>query len=151
MAENIENIIESLLYIVPILHKRLLKVDPQEVEADAGLPRAQLGILLALREEINLPISDIAQRLLIPKPQMTRLISAMVESGLVARQPSRYDRRVVQISMTDQGKSILDKNESALKRSVRKHLVAFTAPELEELAAILTRLKDLSSRLDGKS
>ncbi len=151
MPDNIDSIIESLFYILPLIHKRLLKVEPQEIESDGNLSRAQVGVLLVLREEKRLPISEIAQRLLIPKPQMTRLINHLFATGLVERQPNWNDRRVKLVSLTHQGMNTLDKSESALKRTLRQRLASFNRAELEELAFILARLKDLGSRLEKRA
>jgi hypothetical protein len=66
MPDTIDNIIENLFYILPILHEKLLSLDPRDVDIDISLSRLHMGIMLVLREENNLPISEIAERLLIP-------------------------------------------------------------------------------------
>ena len=147
---TIENIIENLFYVLPVLHKKLLKIEPQDVDPCISPSRLQVGIMLALNEENGLPISEIARRLLIPKPQMTRLISQIVDMGIADKMTDPQDRRVTKIVLTEKGKSTLAQCENFLKSNVRKHLSHLTPNELEELSAILARLRDLGSRLEKK-
>jgi DNA-binding MarR family transcriptional regulator len=150
MPDTIDNIVENLFYILPIMHKKMLKVEPRDVDIDISLSRLHMGILLVLREENNLPISEIAEKLLIPKPQMTHLINHLVASGMVERQPGQHDRRVINIFLTEEGKTTLTRSESVLKGNLRKRLASLTENELEELSGILARFKDLGSRLEDK-
>jgi DNA-binding MarR family transcriptional regulator len=108
MATNtLDKIIENLFYVLPIIHKKLLKIEPQDVVPNFNLSRIQIGILAILNDENGLPISEIAKKLLIPKPQMTRLINNLVKSGMAQRQPDLQDRRVVKIVLTPKGRTTL--------------------------------------------
>lgn len=152
MATNtFEKIIENLFYVLPIIHKKLLKIEPQDVGPSFNLSRIQIGILAILNDANGLPISEIANKLLIPKPQMTRLINNLVKSGMTERQPNLQDRRVVKIVLTPNGKTTLTQCEEILKNNIRKRLSYLTEKELEELSQVLTKLRDLGSRLEKRS
>jgi DNA-binding MarR family transcriptional regulator len=151
MATNtLDKIIENLFYVLPIIHKKLLKIEPQDVGPNFNLSRIQIGILAILNDENGLPISEIAKKLLIPKPQMTRLINNLVKSGMAQRQPDLQDRRVVKIVLTPKGRTTLAQCEEILKNNIKKRLSYLTEKELEELSLVLAKLRDLGSRLEER-
>ena len=51
---------------------------------------------------------DIASRLRIEGPTMTRMIDSLSRDGLVERQPSAADRRIKNIQVTEEGSQALD-------------------------------------------
>ncbi len=152
MLDNtIDTIIENLFYILPVIHKKLLKIEPQAPETHNNPSRLQVGVMLVLSEKPSLSISEIAQKLLIPRPQMTRLINFLVASGITEKQPDSRDKRVVKIALTEKGKATLTHYEELLKNNVRNLLSYLTENDLKELSVILDRLKYLASRLERKN
>lgn len=147
---TIESIIENLFYVLPVIHKKLLKIEPQDVDIPGNLSRLHVGIMIILNEEKELPISEIAQKLLVSKPQMTRLINYLVNTGIAEKQSDPQDRRVSQMILTEKGKATLSQCEEQLKNNVRRRLSHLTDNELEELSAILAKLRELGSRLEKK-
>jgi DNA-binding MarR family transcriptional regulator len=149
-ANTFDKIIENLFYVLPIIHKKLLKIEPHDVGPNFNLSRIQIGIMAILNDENGLPISEIAKKLLIPKPQMTRLINNLAKSGMAEKQPDLQDRRVVKIVLTPKGKTTLAQCEEILKNNIRKRLSYLTEKELEELSLMLAKLRDIGARLEGR-
>ncbi len=147
---TIDAIVENLFYVLPIIHKKLLKIEPQEISPNLNLSRLHVGIMAILDDENALPISEIAKKLLIPKPQMTHLINHLVSSGIAERQPDPEDKRVINIMLTDNGRATLNQCENVLKNNARKQLSVISEKELEELSQILTKLRDLGTRLENR-
>jgi hypothetical protein len=75
--DTLDTIVENLFYVLPIIHKRLLKIDPPDVSRDIRLSRLHLGIMGMLNNEGCLPISEAAKKFIIAKPQMTHLINQL--------------------------------------------------------------------------
>jgi len=77
---TIDGIVENLFHILPIIHKKLLRMDLGGVTG--SLSRLHLAIMGMLVEE-SLLVSEIAKRLVIPKSQMTHLIDQLAGLGII--------------------------------------------------------------------
>ena len=105
---------------------------------------ATMGIL----SENMLPVSEIAKRLLVTKSQMTRLIDQLISSGIVERQTGAHDRRVVNITLTENGRVVSKECRELLRTKIRNRLSCLNKRELDELSLSLARLREIGSRLE---
>ena len=142
---TIDSILENLFHILPMIHKKLLRMDLDGVTG--GLSRLHLAIMVILKEE-NLAVSEVAKRLVIPKSQMTRLIDQLVGLDIVARHPDNKDRRVINISLTDHGRVVLKECREIMKQNMRDKLSRLTPVELADLSIVLEKLKDIGAKLE---
>ncbi len=142
---TIDGIVENLFRILPIIHKKLLRMDLGGMAGN--LSRLHLAIMGMLGEE-SLPVSEIAKRLVIPKSQMTHLIDHLVSLGIVDRQPDTKDRRVINISLTDHGQTMLKECKDLVSQNIRNKLSCLTPAELANLSAALETLRDIGTRLE---
>jgi DNA-binding MarR family transcriptional regulator len=142
---TIDSILENLFHILPMIHKKLLRMDLDGVTGN--LSRLHLAIMGMLQEE-SLAVSEIARRLVIPKSQMTHLIDQLVDLDIVARHPDAKDRRVINISLTDHGKFVLKECKGVMKQTMRNKLSHLTPAELAELSIALEKLKDIGAKLE---
>jgi DNA-binding MarR family transcriptional regulator len=145
---TLDNIIDSLFYILPLIHKKLLKIDPPAISCGCNLSRLHVPVMIIVSEENTLPISEIAQKLFTSRPQMTLLINQLVSAGMVERKPNRADRRVSEITLTAKGRTTVSQLVEILKNSVRKKLSYLSEGELEELSRLLIKLRKIGARLD---
>jgi DNA-binding MarR family transcriptional regulator len=141
----IDSIIENLFYILPLVHKKLLGMDLGGVTGN--LSRLHLAIMGVLSEG-DLPVSEIAGKLVIPKSQMTHLLDYLVSLSIVERQPDVKDRRVINISLTEHGKIVLKESKELIRQNIRSKLSRLTPAELKDLSIALAKLKDIGSRLE---
>jgi MarR family transcriptional regulator for hemolysin len=89
---------------------------------------------------------DIAKRLRIEGPTMTRMVDALSADGLVERRQAPHDRRSNFLTLTDQGEDVLERI-FAVAEPLRGRLLAGLSPEQVEqmnqvLGTLLTRLDD---------
>jgi len=141
----IDSIVENLFLILPIIHKKLLRMDLGGVTRN--LSRLHFAIMGTLGRE-GLPVSEIAKRLLIPKSQMTHLIDELVGLGIVERQPDTKDRRVINISLTNPGRIVLKECRNLVRQNIRNKLSCLTPAELADLSVALEKLRDIGARLE---
>jgi len=144
----IENIKENLLFVMPVLHKRLFKANPALMETNIKLSRLHIMVMGKLKDEGEMHASEIGRDFIILKPQMTRLIKELVGAGMIEKKPDVKDRRAYYLVLTDYGKSTLDEFSRLLKKSLTRQLSCFSDAELKEFASILNRLRQISSRMD---
>lgn len=91
--------------------------------------------------EDALPTLEIAQRLVSPVPDVTRLIDRLVRDGLVTRDRGDEDRRVVYVAITPRTRSLLRKIDKPLLEHHRSSLGHLTRAELKELTRLLEKAR----------
>jgi MarR family transcriptional regulator, 2-MHQ and catechol-resistance regulon repressor len=142
----IDNITDNLFYAIPVMHKRLMRIDPPDLDCGLRLSRLHIGTLGMLSEG-TCSISEIANTFFIPKSQMSYLIERMVQAGLLERTPNRRDRRVTDVTLTARGRAVFKQCDEYLKHNVRTLLSTLTPGELNDLSDSLVKLKEIGAKL----
>ncbi len=110
-----------------------------------GLPPPIVDLLvrLALAPDNQLRGIDISRQLLINPSRTSRLLDRAEARGVVARLPDPNDRRAQRITLTEDGRRIVE-SFFPLLLEVLDHTVfdIFNARELETLTRLLKRLRD---------
>ena len=83
---------------------------------------------------------DLAHNICHDAGSLTRLVDQMVERGLVARSRSETDRRVVTLSLTPRGRSLVEALAPKVMNFWNGLLSGFTHAEVDTLIDLLTRL-----------
>jgi len=89
---------------------------------------------------------DIAKRLRIEGPTMTRMLDTLEADGLVERLPDPSDRRTKQLRLTAEGEKVLEDIFSIADELRDRLLDGLPADKVDELNAFLMQLTD---RLDA--
>ena len=71
------------------------------------------AILSMERQGLSVKISDISDRMNLPRPGVTRTVKEMVEKGLLHKESSMQDGRVTYLSVTEEGKKLSRKYDEA--------------------------------------
>lgn len=87
--------------------------------------------------------SDIQSRMLHPSSNSTRLISKLIEKGLVIRAQDNFDKRQIFHSITSKGLNLLAEIDPLLIDFNAKH-VRLDNNKMEALNLLLDELRDLS-------
>ncbi len=116
--------------------------------AELGLTYPQYLVMLVLWEQDQAGeiccVSDLGRRLRLDSGTLTPLLKRMEASGLIERQRSNSDERVVTLPLTAQGRALREKAQA-----VPEQLVCGLGIEPERLAALRAELQLVLSRLDG--
>jgi len=145
---KIANIIENLLYVMPVINKKLMSVNPRRILADKRLSRLHIMIMGTLERNGKMRASEIGREFMILKPQMTRLIKELVDAGLVDQIPDLRDKRAKYIILTEQGKFARKKFRQLLKKSIAERLTRLSGDEVDEFSVLLTGLQHIGSILE---
>jgi DNA-binding MarR family transcriptional regulator len=78
---------------------------------------------------------------------MTLFIDKLIKLGLVERLPDVSDRRIINISLTEKGKLVLDDARVLIADNIRQKLSGLSDEEVKELALSLRRLRDIGSKI----
>jgi DNA-binding MarR family transcriptional regulator len=107
------------------------------------ITRSQWRVLALLASEGATRPSDIARRLDMLGPSVSRLLRVLVGRGLVAREQDPDDRRASRIVLTDEGATMLDVARDRRMHAIRAILAERSPAEQDEAAALFERLDSL--------
>ena len=104
---------------------------------------AQYNVLRILRgsHPDRLTCSQIGERLLDRTPDVTRLLNRLERSDLVDRRRAEYDRRVVEVGITDKGLELLDRMQEDVDEVQRRLTEHLTEEEQRQLIDLLERMR----------
>ncbi|MET9557794.1 MarR family transcriptional regulator [Streptomyces sp. NPDC006645] len=117
--------------------------------AGLALDRPALGVLLTLRTaDRPLRIGEIAERMQVVGPHVTRQVQALEKRGLVRRVTDPHDRRASLIEPTDAGTEGANRYMTFLFGWFAETLTDWPAQDRDDLARLLARLvDDVTARL----
>ena len=108
-----------------------------------GITSAQHAILYILWDEgAPLPILEIANRMVSLVSGITGLVDRMEKEGLVARERCTEDRRVIYVTLTKKGQTILSAATKLLEALREKYFGHLAKAELKELIRILEKARE---------
>ena len=146
MEENIEREVEILDRISPELSKVFGTQDLEEV-LDIDIKFAHIPILCQIRTLRNPTMGELSDSSGFQLSSLTRITDKLVERGLVARETDPSDRRVVRVSITNEGCQIVRKFEMARKKKVKSILMRLTSRERKDLIRVL---QDIHKRISSE-
>jgi DNA-binding MarR family transcriptional regulator len=109
----------------------------------------QWVILMNLRDGLRLTAAELSQHLCHDSGALTRVIDQMEERGLISRERSTADRRMVTLQLTAEGNKVI---ATFLPRIIDLYnglLTDFTPEETEAFISMLTRLTDKIAETPG--
>lgn len=89
-----------------------------------GITYPQYLVLMVLWEDDNLPVNDIARRLVLETNTVTPLLQRMEKLGIVVRKKGEQDKRQQIVSLTDKGKQLEEEAYAHIPESMRNQLSA---------------------------
>lgn len=106
-----------------------------------GLTYSQYLVLTALHGHEGLTVSEIGERLFLESNTLTPLIKRMEAAGLVSRRREQSDERVVRVSLTDLGRSVIGSAAKCLPKEIAA-ATGLSAPELAALQRSIRRVRE---------
>ena len=92
-----------------VAHRRLTTAMDRELRDRVGMDLDEYDVLYQLRRAGRpLKMGELAERVLITRPTVTRLVGRLVDQGWVERTHDTTDRRTVWVSLSDAGAARLE-------------------------------------------
>jgi DNA-binding MarR family transcriptional regulator len=129
-------------------HAAILRELDAGLVAEHGLTTRDYEVLLYLSqaEERHLAMSALAERTMLTRSGITRLVDGLVDGGLIERLACPNDARVSYAQLTDEGYEKLRQASRSHVAGVRRLFVErFSDEELQMLAELLGRLPGAQS------
>ena len=124
-------------------HASIVRVLDAELVADHGITSRDYEVMLYLAQESDqrLAMSALAERTMLTRSGITRLVDGLVQAGLIERVACPSDARVSYAQLTDAGYAKLREAGCSHVRSIhRLFLEHFSPEEIDQLADLLSRL-----------
>lgn len=114
-----------------------------------GFAVGQLPVLVSLKERKTLSQAELARIAQVEQPSMAQLLARMERDGLVERVPDPDDKRSRLISLTPLATRRLPKAKAVMDAHAQQVLDGFSAEDIAQLMALLTRLNANVERMGG--
>ncbi len=131
--------IERLLRRVAFMVKRR----GRDILADFEITNPQFDALLALRDDHDLTMGELCEKLLLACSTATDLINRMEKNGFLVRNRDQQDRRVIRLAISEKGRRVMTEVLAARRRYMASILKKFSVEEQDQLAQSLDRLHSL--------
>lgn len=115
----------------------------RETHRPGELTDAQYSLLFCLRDQSQMSLRDLADAADLSPASVTEMLEGLAAAGLVERQRSDRDRRVVFTSLTADGRVLVEERRARFEPLLRAALEPFSEDELVVAAAVLDRLRDM--------
>jgi len=127
-----------------------LLIRGERLMREQGLTGPQYNVLRILRGEGKpLPMQEIASRVVQVVPGITGLVDRLEAAGLVHRERSTEDRRVIYVNITPAGLDMLAKLDAPLLALEKKLLGGLTQADQRQLIELLEKVRDHLEALDS--
>ena len=146
---KMDQMLDDIFNVVPLFHRTLLKPE----NPSRNPMSSDIKVMGILMRHGPLPMSKIGQWLGISKPNMTAIIDRLIEDGRVERRQDPKDRRVVEVSLTAEGKSYVQDCWREAREQIKARLSTLSPEEtdtlyesLENIRVILSKLKEVKKQ-----
>ena len=85
--------------------------------------------------------NDIRDRMITRMPDVTRLLDRLEEAGLIGRERSGEDRRLVNTTLTKKGRALVDSLDDAVAAEHQRRFGHLTRTQLRTLVELLTLVR----------
>jgi len=147
MANSVGFLLKSAL--------RSLKARHETRFATVGLTFQQWIVLSHVRNGIALTVAALSRKTQYDSGAMTRLIDQLEKRGLIERQRSSKDRRIVGLKLTKEGQKTVTALQPLVLDTLNEALEGFTRQEVTDLEDYLRRIAarwsdaETASSVDG--
>jgi DNA-binding MarR family transcriptional regulator len=131
-----------------MIHRYLRQVARQMDEQ--GLRPRQFAVLVYLLEQDSATVSEIQDYLYTSASNASTMISQLEDEGFVTRTRSEDDNRVVNVQLTDAGRTIAQNTPLRGIGLLRRRLDALPEERLQQIDAVMSDLVELMEVSDSE-
>ena len=105
-----------------------------------GLSAAQFSVMASLADEEHKSASDLCRGISYDAGAMTRMLDRLEGKGLIRRNRSPEDRRLVYLELTEEGRAAYPRMRELALVVANRFLHGFSKTEARQLESLLTRM-----------
>ncbi|MDQ4078680.1 MAG: MarR family transcriptional regulator [Chloroflexota bacterium] len=150
------NEMETAAYIIELVPylARTIAAEARQTLGDGWFTLVHLRVLAHIRRSGGCSLGELAERRSVSLPTMSKMVSSLVEKGLITREPDPTNRRAVIIRLTDAGDKLYLDVLAKLQQDIARDLSRLTPQQrasivdgLETLASVLSPLGEVRQYL----
>ena len=119
---------------------RAADLHSQKLMKESGLTAPQLLVMQAIEKEGRPSTSTLARHIAVSQATMTRIVDRLERAGLVRREKSTTDKRVIHVDLTAAGRSKLDAAPEPLQAEFLREFRKLEDWEQQMLKSSLLRI-----------
>lgn len=114
-----------------LLHSKIIDVVDRDIQAAGGLPLNQYDVLIELHEapDKRLRLFELADRVVLSRSSITRLVDVLEKQSLLQRQTDPEDRRGSYAIITAAGEQALSESWPLYSQAIRQHFGQYVSNE----------------------
>ena len=129
---------QSVGYLIKTASQKILRNLDTQLQPH-GLTALQWAPLLVLSKGRADTVAGCARAIDVDTGAMTRMLDRLEAKGFVSRSRSNEDRRIVNVTLTKEGKKIVKVIPPSICHVLNQHLAGFTQDEFETFKDLLRR------------
>lgn len=139
--KHMEEVAASLKLFV-VLSRAIQSIEKQVIKnvKTYDLNLTEFAVLELLYHKGDQPVQKIGQKILLASSSITYVVDKLEEKGYICRRACKEDRRVTYVSITEQGKELMDKIFPEHREELNKIMGGLN---LEEKLDLIEKLKKL--------
>lgn len=124
--------------------------DFERYAREAGVSMPQISTMMFLYHKDTCKVSEIGSHLSVTNAAASQMIQRLVEQGLLERSECPDDRRVKQITLSKDGRALLEKGIALRQRWLGSLAAELSADEQEAIIQAFNSLIGAASRLEAR-
>ena len=124
-----------------------MRYDHQSIAAQGFATLSDYAVLEVLLHKGSLPVNAIGEKVLLTSGSMTTAVQRLEKKGLVVRERSEGDARVVLVHLTNEGMSLIQEAFAAHAEELDELFIEFSEDERIQFANLMSKLGQRSQEL----
>jgi DNA-binding MarR family transcriptional regulator len=141
MSVSADIIACELLDVVPVIMRTIRAEMRSHRSNELTVPLFRA--LMFLERHPGVSLQDLAGHLGLTSPTVCKIVDGLVSNRLVSRQPSSNDRRKITLTLTSDGREILEKARNSTQARLVELLASLSAEQYETVYQALKLLHPL--------
>lgn len=144
--ETLNNIADDLFTLVLHLSSRMF--NPSIMLKGLPIPPSHAKVLFRLSKLGPCPVSQLANDLIISRPNMTPIIDKLISEGYADRYDDPNDRRIIMVKMTEKAHDFLQNLEKKTKSLLVEKIANLDEEELMTLNRVVPDLTGIIKKIN---
>ena len=125
----------------------VMRYEHQSIAAQGFASLSDYAVLEVLLHKGSLPVNAIGEKVLLTSGSMTTAVQRLEKKGLVIRERSEGDARVVLVHLTNEGMSLIQEAFTAHAEDLEELFIEFSEDERIQFANLMSKLGQRSQEL----
>jgi DNA-binding MarR family transcriptional regulator len=153
MSANRQAESETCTEIASLLHDQFSRLTRQlrNMELPQGMTPERLSALSVIDKRGPISVTALADKEMVRPATMSRMVSALVDEGLVRRSEDKNDGRGVLVSATPKGRRAYQRAQQQRLQHFAEALGELTPEQLSAMRSLAAALEKLTVLLDGSA